>query len=138
MRQTRRAQPELSLQIAVKRFLVLALPPAVEWTSSLAGAHLGHAQRAKAKASGLRPGWPDLQFLIDGQTKFIELKTDTGRLSDDQKRIHAAMAPGTVAVCRSLDEVAAALTGWGVRLRARPFGLRGAIALEEGEHDASA
>lgn len=133
MRQIRQAQPELSLQIAVKRFLLLALPPQVEWTASLAGVHLGHTQRAKAKASGLRPGFPDLMFIIDGEVKFIEMKTATGRLSDEQKQIHAALAPGSVAVCRSLDEVATTLTGWGVRLRARPFGLHGAIALEEGE-----
>lgn len=118
------ASPEHTLQKAVKRFLLVALPPQVEWTSSLAGAHLSPTQRAKAKAGGLRPGWYDLQFLIEGptpkapwETRFIELKAEKGRLSDDQIRIGRKLGPHG-AVCRSVEEVEAALRAWGVRLRA--------------------
>ena len=36
-------------------------------------------------------GWPDLTFCLEGKPMAIELKTATGRLSDDQKRVLPAM-----------------------------------------------
>lgn len=131
-----RTNPEHALQVAVKQFLVMCLPDGVEWTSSLSGAFLGPSQRAKMKASGLRPGFPDLVFIINRRTFWIELKApltvtprnpgrlgtlDDPGLSDDQKRVLGAMHPDAWAVCRSLDDVAAALTRWGVILRGRPI-----------------
>lgn len=128
-----RTEPELALQIAIKQFLVMALPPQVEWTSSLAGVHLGPSQRAKMKASGLRPGFPDLCFIHNRRTYWIELKApstaqrrtperlgtlDDPDLSEDQRRVLAALNPGAWAICRSVNEVADALTQWGVVLRA--------------------
>ena len=112
-----RANPEAALQVQVARFLMLTLPPEVEWTSSLAGAHLGVSQRSKMKAQGLRPGFPDLMFIIRRRTHFIELKADGGRLSPDQIRVHAAIHPDAIAVCRSVVEVRVALVRWGVALR---------------------
>jgi hypothetical protein len=118
-----RANPEHKLQVSVKQYLDVALPPQIEWTSSLAGAHLGLSQRAKAKASGLRPGFPDLMFILpDGLAYFIEMKAPgTGRLSDDQKRVLSKIRPGHWAVCDSLEGVAQQLSAWGVKLRAHPF-----------------
>lgn len=127
-----REEPELALQVSVKQFLVLTLPLEIEWTSSLAGAHLGPSQRSKMKAAGLRGGWPDLQFLIRRRAHFIELKApiavqsrnperygtlDDPDLSDDQRRVLGAMHPDAWAICRSVDEVSSALERWGVRLR---------------------
>lgn len=124
-RRTPRQNPELALQIAVARFLSLALPTDVEWTASLSGAHLGPAQRSKMKASGLRPGFPDLMMIFRRRTYYIELKAEKGVLSSDQKRVLAALHPDCWAVCRSLDEVVAALTRWGVPLRATVHQLGG-------------
>lgn len=116
-----RSNPEHALQVSVKQFLILALPPQIEWTSSLAGAHLGPAQRSKMKASGLRPGFPDLVFIIRRRAYWIELKSDVGVLSADQRRVLDALHPESWAVCRSVDDVAAALTKWGVELRRYSF-----------------
>jgi hypothetical protein len=117
-----RANPEAALQVQVARFLMLTLPSDIEWTSSLAGAHLGVSQRSKMKAQGLRPGFPDLMFLIRRRTHFIELKAADGRLSPDQIRIHAAIHPDAIAVCRSVIEVRDALVRWGVELRPHTLG----------------
>jgi hypothetical protein len=118
----RRSNPEHKLQVAVRQYLLVALPPTVEWTSSLAGAYLSPSQRMKAKAGGLRHGFPDLMFILPDRTvRFLELKTDTGRLSDDQRRVLSRLHPDHWAVVRSVDEAATALTRWGVRLRAHPF-----------------
>jgi hypothetical protein len=122
-----RASPEFLIQRDVKRFLTYCLPlpgpDYVEWTSSQAGAHLGAKQRIKAKASGLRPGWPDLQFLLPtGRTHYIEIKAPGGSLSAEQRAFRDLARPhGLWALCRSVDEVEATLRGWGVKLRSRPF-----------------
>ncbi len=42
--------------------------------------------RAREKA-----GWPDLTCCVNGKPLAVELKTVTGKLSDDQKRVLAAM-----------------------------------------------
>jgi hypothetical protein len=127
-----RANPEGALQVSVKQYLTVALPADVEWTSSLAGAYLGPSQRAAMNAQGLRPGWPDLQFIINRRTFYIELKApvtvnsrtperygtlDDPDLSDDQRRILGALHPQCWAICRSVEQVAAALTRFGVKLR---------------------
>lgn len=117
--------PEAALQVTVKKYLSICLPPSIEWTASLAGhGKMSMAARNKAKAMGLRPGWPDLQFLFpDGVTRYIELKSDTGRLQPEQQDFQARCAPhGIHAVCRSLPEVADTLRGWGAKLRDHPFG----------------
>lgn len=113
------AQPEHKLQVAVRQYLTLCLPPSVEWTASMAGANLSMSARTKAKAAGVRRGWPDLQFLFpDGVTRYIELKAEAGVLTLEQKAFRARCAPhGIFAVCRAVDEVAEVLTGWGAVLR---------------------
>lgn len=121
-----RANPEARLQISVKQYLTFCLPPEILWTASLAGhGKLTMAARNKAKAMGLKPGWPDLQFLFpDGITRYIELKSDTGRLQPEQVDFQArCKASGKTihAVCRSVDEVEVQLRLWGARLRNHPF-----------------
>jgi len=117
-----RAQPELRLQISVKQFLTVALPPSIEWTANAAGVHVTMHTANKMKASGVRRGWPDLQFLFpDGVTRFIELKAGAS-LSPEQKAFRDRCEPhGIWALCRSVDDVANALTGWGAKLRSHPF-----------------
>lgn len=124
---------EAALQIAVKQYLTLCLPDDVEWTASSAGVTLGASkaarmrQGAKAKAMGLRKGWPDLQFLFaDGVTRFIELKTETGSLQPEQREFRdrcKASGRDIWAMCRSLNEVIATLSAWGVALKPHPFGV---------------
>lgn len=115
------AQPEHKLQVTVRGYLSACLPTSIEWTASMAGANLSMSARTKAKAAGVRRGWPDLQFLFpDGVTRYIELKSDSGTLTPEQKAFRERCAPhGIFAVCRSVDEVATALRGWGAVLRDR-------------------
>jgi len=42
-------------------------------------------ERYKAKVLGTRSGVPDLQILLNGKTLFLELKTESGKLSPNQK-----------------------------------------------------
>lgn len=119
-----RDNPEQRLQIAVKEYLGWCLPAEILWTASLAGhGKMSMHARNKAKAMGLKPGWPDLQFLFpDGVTRYIELKSDTGRLQPEQVAFRDRTEPhGVWALCRSVDEVAATLRGWGAAMRNHPF-----------------
>lgn len=62
-----------------------------------------------------KAGVSDYAFLWDTGAGAIELKTDTGRQSDAQKDFQAWCASMGVpyAICRSVDDVHAVLTGWG-------------------------
>jgi hypothetical protein len=98
-----RGKPELQLQIAMK------------WTSSLAGVFLGPKQLGDALASGLNPDFPDLQFVRLGVTRYVEVKTKTGRLSEGQKEFRDLTEPyGVWALCRSLDAFMRQVTIWGL------------------------
>lgn len=126
----KRAAPEARLQMDVRRYLMICLPPAhtpgsVIWTASLAGVNLSMQAANKAKSMGVSRGWPDLQFLFpDGVTRYIELKAGAS-LSPEQRDFRDRTTPhGIFAVCRSVEEVAATLRGWGAVLREhRPAGL---------------
>ena len=63
---------------------------------------------------------PDLGIVMPGgQIRFIEMKKENGRLSDAQRAVHAALtALGTPPViARSIDDVRAALSAWGIATR---------------------
>ena len=113
------AHPEASLQRAVVQYLELCLSPHILWTASLTGTALTPPARGRAKAAGVRPGWPDLAFLLpNGITVYIELKAPRGHLLPEQRTFRDAAEPnGIWAVCRSVDDVARALDEWGVQLR---------------------
>ena len=117
------ASPEHALQVTVARMLGDRLPPEVHWIAGMAGVRLTPRVRAKAKAAAcLRRGWPDLSFALpDGRTAYIELKVKAS-LSPEQRAFREIMAPHELwALCRSVEDVTAALHGWGVALRPHPF-----------------
>jgi hypothetical protein len=117
-----RRNPEHQLQVSIRQYLELALPPSILWTASLTGVNLSMRARTKAKAAGVKRGFPDLQFVFpDGITRYIELKAGAG-LSPEQRafRDHCQGVRPAVdiwEVCRSIDEVADTLRRWGARLR---------------------
>lgn len=118
---TTRETPEAHLQSAVVKFLNLALPSDIFWWPSFAGGRRSMRAQADAKAMGMRRGEPDLKFVLpDDRTVWIELKSDVGVLTVEQKAFGRAH-PKVFAVCRTVNDVAAALTGWGVTLRAMPW-----------------
>lgn len=70
-------------------------------------------QSNKLKAEGMRPGMPDMVFWRNaGEVLWMELKNGKeGRLSDNQKEVHASLlACGfTVCVVRTLEDAKAAI-----------------------------
>lgn len=62
---------------------------------------------AKFKAQGVIAGVPDLVFVWNGKTHYIEVKTEKGRLSEQQKALHQKWAEQGVLVnvCRSSEEI---------------------------------
>jgi hypothetical protein len=128
--------PEDQLQETVARALTILVMPPAAWTHFPAGSvPLPPQFAAKLNRFGLQRGWPD--FLIVHRGIFgIELKRADGRLSitrtvrtrrgalrvlDGQREVFPRLLEAGfagIAVCRSLDEVLAALQGWGVPLRA--------------------
>jgi len=116
---------EREVHAAVAQFLRLALRPPTVWTTFPAGG--GGLERGRMLARlGLRPGIPDILVLhpaptvVDGCRSVIlvglELKTEAGRQSVVQRNVEAdfTAAGATYALCRSIDDVQAALADAGV------------------------
>ena len=134
-RLTAEEQAEDSLHENVAKLLAYAVLPGTEWTTFPAGGYkLSEAAAARLHRLGLKPSWPDIQFVNQGRYLSIELKTGSGRLSrtrmvrtsrgglrvvegqeDYFPRLEASGA--RIAVCRSLDDVVSALVGWEIPLR---------------------
>lgn len=115
----KRDDPEARLQRDVLEYLTFALPRGVyRVRAGMEGARRSQWEGGKAKGQGLSKGWPDL-MLFNRQTRairWIELKSDTGALTAEQKELAAELRDHMV-VCRSLEDVEAALIGWGVTPR---------------------
>ena len=109
---------EDALHAAVAQLLDVALLPPVVWTAFPAGGG-GAARGGRLKHLGLKAGFPDIFLIHHGHTFGIELKTAKGRLLPSQKIMHPILegAGMRIAVCRSVDDVLAALRGWGLPLR---------------------
>jgi hypothetical protein len=119
---TARIGPEERLQRAVVQYLMLAVDPAqCLWWHVPNGGHRYPATAARMKLMGVRPGVPDLAFILPGgRSGFIELKAGRGTLSDNQKifRMHALTQGAFWAEARSIADVEHILRGWGVALTA--------------------
>ena len=73
-------------------------------------------QMNRLKEQGLKLGFPDLiAFAPKGQIGFIEVKSEGGRVSDEQKACHEWLIclGHKVSVCRSVEDVAETLELWG-------------------------
>lgn len=109
---------EQALHRDVSQLLGYALTSESIWTTFPAGG--GGFLRGKfLKATGLRAGWPDIQIIYRGRFYGIELKGLKGTLSHEQRVCHKAIenAGGAVVVCRSMQDVLAALETWGIPTR---------------------
>jgi hypothetical protein len=116
----------LRIQIVDEKFLRLAWPESLPYTHFPAGEARDERTGGKLKRMGLKPGWPDFQFILpNGQAAFIELKTPSGVLSDEQIKVREkliALRCG-YATARDIEDVEKILTRWlgafGMTLRAR-------------------
>jgi VRR-NUC domain len=108
---------EQQLHGACADFLTWALTsPETFWTTFPAGGG-GYDRGRILKHLGLKAGVPDLfPIIYRGRAHGIELKTENGRVSEAQLSTHHKLiAAGVqVVVARSLDDVRAALSGWGI------------------------
>lgn len=119
--------PEDALQIACADFCRLALDPSVIWHHSVNEGKRGKAAAGIAKAMGQRAGWSDFVLIWSNGAPFapipligfVELKTLTGTLTDNQKTFRDDVKTiGTEwALCRSLAEFIAALKVFGVPMK---------------------
>ena len=117
----KRAEEEFKLQKAVCQYLRWALP-STAFFFSIPNGGLRHTRVAqKLAATGCVAGVPDLQVVFKGRALFLELKVPKGAISMVQRQVHnrLAQAEADVRVCRSIDDVEAALKAWGVPLQAR-------------------
>jgi len=114
-----RHQPEQALQRQVANYLAWALcPPA--WFTAIPSGGGGEMRGMILKGMGLKAGVPDLLLLHQSRSLWIELKSPRGALSEAQRRCHEAINNAgcrPVVVCRSLDDVQAALAFWGIPTR---------------------
>lgn len=117
---------EDDLQESVVAFLDLALPAqaGVFWSATLNGVRVTKKSIGRLTKLGLRKGVLDLVFIpMEGRlvrnTYWIELKSDTGRPTIEQKKIVEALGPDRACFARSVVEVQDALLRWGFILRAR-------------------
>jgi hypothetical protein len=114
---TKRASPEADLQRSVIAYLHWALDPNLyRFRVGMEGARRGKWEALQAHQLGLSKGWPDIMLLnrVTRACRWIELKSDTGRLTREQSEI-ADDLRDHMAVCRSLPEVERALLAWGVK-----------------------
>ncbi len=113
---------EDALQIAVVEFLRKSLPRCAWFCAVPNGTVLAGDKRRRGmqmnrlKKTGLIVGAPDLILCHEGRFLSIELKLPDTSLTDSQMEVEDAivLAGGGYAVCRSLDQVKAQLTDWGV------------------------
>lgn len=111
----RRAAPEHSIQVAIAGALDEHCTH-LWWAVENGGKrHIRAAQ--KLKRAGIRPGVPDLHFVLPGgRLACLELKAEKGRVSGAQEafRDRLTEAGGLWDVAYSVDEAWGILAGWGV------------------------
>lgn len=120
-----RQRPEENLHVSVARFLDVALMPPATWTTFPSGGG-GRVRGARLKRMGLKAGWPDILIVAPGAQHFnvkllgIELKTERGRASKEQKDVRAsfAMCGALHTFCRSIDDVEQVLRANSIPIRA--------------------
>lgn len=90
---------EHQIQVAIFRaFKKRRVPGSMLWAIPN-GMKRDRVTAKRLKDEGCRKGATDLIGVLDGQTFFIEVKTLTGSLDDDQEDFHAELARAGGLVC---------------------------------------
>lgn len=112
-------RPETRLQRDIRHYLQVCgfRSVAVPNGATLAGDAKKRAiQMANLKRDGLCVGFPDLIVFGPGRIGFIEVKLEGEFATDTQMEVEhwlTGWAGQNYAVCRSLEDVAETLNGWG-------------------------
>lgn len=116
---------EEQVQVAVARYLDVALPDDAVWFHPPNGGHRHAAVAAKLKGMGVKPGVPDICITWRGRAIYVELKARNGRLSAYQLAMHDRLIRAGAVVmpmARSVEEVADFLETLGMPLKGRVQG----------------
>ena len=83
---------------------------------SVPNEHKDVTQITKLKKTGMIPGIPDLCILHDDTVYFLEMKSTSGRMSDQQTIIHGILMQRGyhVATAYGYDDAMRILTEWGI------------------------
>lgn len=100
-------KPEDTLQKSVVQFLDLALPENAHYFAVPNGGRRSKVTGAILKATGVKPGVPDLAVIYNGVFHGIELKAKYRKPTDIQKERHRLLrnAGARIATCWTLDQV---------------------------------
>jgi VRR-NUC domain len=111
----RRQQHERLIQAAVVQHLQLRAP-SVFYYHIANGGYRTPSEGAAFRATGVVRGMPDLAFIISGRAYFLELKSERGRLSDDQRACHQRLRENgaVVLVAAGIDEAISAFEEIGI------------------------
>ena len=113
---TRRRQPEQELQRSVLDHLAWRALPGTWWCHYPAGGWRSPIEARIFKSLGVVAGTPDLLIVRCGQLYALELKAQSGRLTDTQSATHEEMkrAGAIVATACGLDAALDQITAWGL------------------------
>lgn len=122
----KRGTPERTVQIAIKRYLEVAVPGImIAWVRNELEFWRGTDEAkwryiAGLKAAGLRTGFPDLILIWPGGgVGFMEIKVPGGSLHGEQPECHASLRKlgALIETVHSVDEARACLIKWNVKHR---------------------
>lgn len=108
---------EHKMQVALMAYLRIAGRQDLHWFAVPNGGHRHIAEANRLKAEGVRPGTPDLCFMLpEGKVAWLEMKTTKGTLGPSQKTFReiANRLGHLWGMARSVDEAIALLKQWGV------------------------
>jgi hypothetical protein len=116
MTRRRRAQPEQQIQRAIVAHLSARGAKNMFWFSIPNGGHRRKVEAATLKATGTRPGVPDMAFIYEGRIHFLEIKTEVGRASEHQLKAIADIndAGGYAVIGSGLDRCLQILERWNI------------------------
>jgi hypothetical protein len=112
----RRAQPETVIQRAIVQHLRCRGVTGLFWFAIPNGGWRSKVEAAIMKATGTRPGVPDLALLHEGRAYFLEVKTEDGRPTEHQLKAIADIndAGGYAVIGCGLDRCLEILERWGL------------------------
>jgi hypothetical protein len=113
-------RPEQALQRNVVKMLDTILPQPSHFHHVPNGGGRSKIEAAILKGQGVKRGVPDLMIFAPGAVVAIEMKSEGGRTSPDQKAVMEKLRQCGVhtAVCRSVDDVLETLAEAGIEVRA--------------------
>lgn len=111
-----RRRDEDQIQAAVVLHLTMRALPGVVFFAVPNGGVRSKTEAARMKATGTKPGVPDLVIVREGRFYGLELKAEKGRVSEAQGEMIAALeaAGARCAVAFGLDDALTALERWGL------------------------